>query len=62
MLKNTMSIFEGLCIMGIDLLIIFVPLVIMAIIFEETRIGRRIMRWVMIKMGIWESDWDDDIK
>ncbi len=48
--------------MGIDLLIIFVPLVIMAIIFEETRIGRRIMRWVMIKMGIWESDWDDDIK
>lgn len=62
MLKNTMSIFEGMCIMGIDLLIIFVPLVIMAIIFEETRIGRRIMRWVMIKMGIWESDWDDDIK
>lgn len=53
----TMTNIEALIIILLDLSIFFVPLSILGVFFECTKIGRHIMDWVMYKIGL--DDYDD---
>lgn len=55
-----MTIIEGICIMAIDLGAIFVPLCVLTLFAEETKLGRRLTRWALMKLGVWDPDWDHD--
>lgn len=46
--------------MAIDLGIIFVPLTIVGLFCEETKLGRKLTRWALIKLGVWDPEWDED--
>lgn len=48
--------------MAIDLGAIFVPLCVLTIFAEETKLGRRLTRWALMKLGVWDPDWDHDDK
>lgn len=48
--------------MSIYLGIIFVPLAILALFTEETKLGRRLTRWALMKLDAWDPDWDEDEK
>lgn len=55
--KITMTNIDALFIILLDLSIFFVPLTILGVFFECTKIGRRIMDWVLYKLGL--DDYDD---
>ena len=57
-----MNIIEGICIMAIDLGFVFVPLLILTAFAEETKLGRRLTRWVLMKLDAWDPDWDEEEK
>ena len=52
-----MTNIEALTIILLDLSIFFVPLSILGVFFECTKIGRHIMDFVMYKLGL--DDYDD---
>lgn len=52
-----MTNIDALFIILLDLSIFFVPLTIITAVFEGTEIGRRIMDWVLYKLGL--DDYDD---
>ena len=54
----TMNNIEALTIILLDLSIFFVPLCILGTFFECTKIGRRIMDWVLYVLDL--DDYDDD--
>ena len=56
--ENTMTTIEALTIILLDLSIFFVPLCILGMFFECTKIGRRIMDWVLYVLNL--DDCDDD--
>lgn len=56
--ENTMTTIEALTIILLDLSIFFVPLCILGMFFECTKIGRRIMDWVLRVLDL--DDYDDD--
>lgn len=56
--ENIMTTIEALTIILLDLSIFFVPLCILGMFFECTKIGRRIMDWVLRVLNI--DDYDDD--
>lgn len=53
---------EGICIMAIDLGFIFVPLCVLTVFAEETKLGRRLTRWALMKLDAWDPDWDEEEK
>ena len=53
-----MNNIEALTIILLDLSIFFVPLCILGTFFECTKIGRRIMDWVLYVLDL--DDYDDD--
>lgn len=53
-----MNNIEALTIILLDLSIFFVPLCILGVFFECTKIGRRIMDWVLRVLDL--DDYDDD--
>ena len=59
--ENTMTIIEAFCIMCIDLGVIFVPLCLLTALMEGTKIGSRIMDWVlyMLDLNDYDEDYDD---
>ena len=56
--ENTMTTIEALTIILLDLSIFFVPLCLLGMFFECTKIGRRIMDWVLRVLDL--DDYDDD--
>lgn len=48
----TMTNIDALFIILLDLSIFFVPLTILGVFFECTKIGRHIMDWVLYKLGL----------
>ena len=53
----TMTNMEALFILLFDLSVLFVPMSILGVFFEGTKIGRHIMDWIMYKLGL--DDYDD---
>lgn len=56
--ENTMTTLEAFCIMCIDLGVIFVPLCLLTALMEGTKTGRRIMDWLLTKLGL-DDDYDN---
>ena len=56
--ENTMTTIEALTIILLDLSIFFVPLCLLGMFFECTKIGRRIVDWVLCVLDL--DDYDDD--
>lgn len=52
-----MTNMEALFILLFDLSVLFIPLSILGVFFECTKIGRHIMDFVMYKLGL--DDYDD---
>ena len=55
--ENIMTNIEAFCIMCIDLGMLFGPLFLLTALTEGTKTGRRIMDWLLIKLGL-----DDDYR
>lgn len=55
-----MSIMEGFCIVAIDLGFIFIPLCVLTVFAEETKLGRKLIDWILVKLGGWDPEWDDE--
>ena len=53
-----MTNIEAFCIMCIDLGMLFGPLFLLTALTEGTKTGRRIMDWLLIKLGL-DEDYDD---
>lgn len=53
-----MTIIEAFCIVCIYLCVIFVPLYLLAALMEGTKTGRRIMDWLITKLGL-DDGYDD---
>lgn len=56
--KNIMTNIEAFCIMCIDLGMLFGPLFLLTALMEGTKTGRRIMDWLLTKLGL-DDDYDD---
>ena len=56
--ENTMNNIEALTIILLDLSIFFVPLCILGMFFECTKIGHCVMDWVLRVLDL--DDYDDD--
>ena len=56
--ENIMTTFDAFCIICINLGVIFVPLCLLTALMEGTKTGRRIMDWLLIKLGL-DDDCDD---
>lgn len=46
--------------MAIDLGFIFVPLCVLTVFAEETKLGRKLIDWILVKLGGWDPEWDDE--
>ena len=53
-----MTNIEALTIILLYLSIFFAPVTVLGMFFECTKIGRRIMDWVLTKLGL-DDDYDD---
>ena len=56
--ENIMANIDAFCIMCIDLGMLFGPLFLLTALTEGTKTGRRIMDWLLIKLGL-DDDYND---